>query len=185
MSQWHNTTSTGYETPASMDVTATRENNAIHYDISSGDVVSGQHSTSSKNFASDDAAPFSNEKTTGTSSWPQQGSVQGVSRARSRSSRTKSNESSADEVHGVKRATADQPPGCVGKTMRPDGAGKQKVINSCDPRMQHGVTGLPAPHQMQWNEGVPMQKLISLGSDGKTLPTAPLAPLDIRSTVPN
>ena len=175
MSQWHNTTSTGYETPASMDMTATRENNALHYDISSGDGKSDQHSVSVKNFASDDAAVSSNERTEGTGSRPLQGSVPGVSRARSRSSRTTSkSESSAEEMHTAKHATGDQPPGSVGKTTRTASAGNT-VINSCDPRMQRGVTGL-----------VPLQKLNSSpGSDGKTLPTIPLAPMDIRTTVPN
>ena len=150
MSQWHNTTSTGYETPASMDMTATRENNALHYDISSGDGKSDQHSVSVKKFASDDAAALSNERTEGTGSRPLQGSVPGVSRARSRSSRTNSKSgSSADDMHDTKRASVCQSPGGVGKTMLPDGAGNHKLIHSCDPRMQHGVTGLPVPYQQQ------------------------------------
>jgi len=90
MAACHNAESTGYETLASMNMSATRKNTATHFDISSDDGMHGQHSAVDKNVAPCGAASSTNERSDGTGSRPLTGSVTGASRARSRSSRATS-----------------------------------------------------------------------------------------------
>ena len=105
----HPAPSTGYETLAYADVTATREKQALQYFIASDDEMNGQPTAADKQQLPNGGASSTNESPIGTGSRPLAAVTSGASRTRSRSSRTNSTgKSSEEDMQAAKKVSTDQ-----------------------------------------------------------------------------